>query len=376
MFQRAKQKIKHLTRQGFVLACLGLAGCLFSGAISAMTASYHAAVTAASPSVVNLFTTREVKRQSIPDHPIFRYYFGDQGRKEQTRKATSLGSGVVINRKGYILTNNHVVEGAKSIKVGFSNGMQAEATVVGGDAATDVAVIKIEPSDTVKLSDLQPIVVGHVADAQVGDVVLAIGNPYGLGQTVTQGIISALGRNALGINRLENFIQTDAAINPGNSGGALVDTQGHLLGINTAIFSRSGGNHGIGFAIPINLAQDIFSQLVAHGKITRGWLGVKIVNLNPQLKQQLGIKKINKGVVIVGVELGSPANRSGLITGDVVVRAAGKAMHSTADFVNEVSKTKPKQHLTVKVIRQNKEKTLRLTVGARPDKALEDELPQ
>lgn len=341
-----------------VLAILALG---FSFGSYAATDSYYPAVKVASPSVVNIFTTREVRREQTPyDHPILRYYFGNQGRKEEVRKATSLGSGVIIDRKGYILTNNHVIDGATVIDVALADGKQAQAKVIGRDAATDLAVLQV------KLSGLQPIVEANSDDLQVGDVVLAIGNPYGLGQTVTQGIISALGRNALGINQLENFIQTDAAINPGNSGGALVDVSGHLVGVNSAIFSRSGGNHGIGFAIPVNLAQDIFTQLVKYGKINRGWLGVKVVTLNPQLQKQLATTKTSAGVVVVGVELGSPANRAGLMTGDIIIKASGKKVDDTAEFIRVVAKTKPKQVLRMTVIRHNKRKQLRVRVGERP----------
>lgn len=347
---------------------------------SAATTSYHAAVTTAAPSVVNIFTTREVKRGGVPfDHPILRYYFGNQGQREEVRKATSLGSGVIFNRKGYVVTNNHVIKGATNIDIGFSDGRQASAKLIGGDAATDIAVLKIMPTKEVKLSQLRPISQAAASDLQVGDVVLAIGNPYGLGQTVTQGIISALGRNALGINQLENFIQTDAAINPGNSGGALVDTQGRLVGINSAIFSRSGGNHGIGFAIPVSLAQDIFTQLVADGKITRGWLGVKIVALNQQLKDQLDATKATAGVVVVGVTLGSPANKAGLMTGDIIVRAASGSVSSSrkmqpvkdsSSFIRVVAKTKPNNILSLQVLRRNKFKLIRVKLRARPSNML------
>ena len=294
-----------------------------------------------------------------------RYYFGDRSGgapREQIKKVNSLGSGVIIDDKGYILTNNHVIEGAKEISVSLADGREAKAKVIGTDSATDIAVLKIN------LKKLKAIHAANNDDLHVGDVVLAIGNPYGLGQTVTQGIISALGRNALGINQLENFIQTDAAINPGNSGGALVNSNGSLVGINSAIFSRSGGNHGIGFAIPVGLAEDVFHQLLEHGEINRGWLGVKIVTLNDNLKKQLELTKVKKGVVIVGVGLGSPANRSGVVTGDVVTKIDGKAVKSVSEFINIISKTKPGQKVTMDVIRLNKSRTLKVKVGKRPKK--------
>lgn len=337
---------------------------IYSATAYAADGSYNVAVKKAKPSVVNIFTTREVKKRQIPfDHPILRYYFGDRAGgapREEVKKATSLGSGVIINSKGYVVTNNHVIEGAQDIDVGLADGRQAEAKVVGRDSATDLAVLKIS------LPGLVPITRANSANLEVGDVVLAIGNPYGLGQTVTQGIVSALGRNALGINQLENFIQTDAAINPGNSGGALVNASGKLVGINSAIFSRSGGNHGIGFAIPSNLVDDVFKQLVKHGKISRGWLGVKIITLNSQLKKQLELTKTNKGVVIVGVGLGSPANKAGLMIGDVVIKANKVSIKDVSTFISVVAKTKPEQTIKMIIIRQNKKKTIKVTVGDRP----------
>ncbi len=257
--------------------------------------SFSAAARKAAPAVVSINTSKEVRHPRSND-PWFQFFFGDQGPQAQT----GLGSGVIISPEGYILTNNHVVEGADEIEVTLTDSRRASATVIGTDPDTDLAVLKVQ------LDKLPVIVLGDSDKLDVGDQVLAIGNPFGVGQTVTSGIVSALGRNQLGINTFENFIQTDAAINPGNSGGALVDVNGNLMGINTAIYSRSGGSMGIGFAIPVSTAKLVLDGIVRDGQVTRGWIGVEPNELSPELAQTFGVQA-TRGVIITGVLQGGPA---------------------------------------------------------------------
>lgn len=319
--------------------------------------SYRDAARRAMPAVVNIFTTKGARQPKHPfmDDPLFRRFFGDQ----QEDKQFSLGSGVVVSPKGYILTNNHVIETADEIEVALADGRKAAATVVGADPETDLAVIRID------LPNLPAITLGHAEQAQVGDVVLAIGNPFGVGQTVTMGIVSALGRNHLGINTFENFIQTDAAINPGNSGGALIDTSGNLLGINTAIYSRSGGSLGIGFAIPVSTIKNVMESIIATGQVIRGWIGVEPQDITPELAESFGLSK-KSGAIIAGVLKGGPADKAGIKPGDILVAVDGKPVGDTTDMLNLIAQLTPGIRAKMTVLRKSQEETVDVIVGKRP----------
>lgn len=322
---------------------------------------------AVKPAVVNIFATRNGSSegtQSTPfEDPFFRRFFGEEWMKRfeapKERKERGLGSGVIVDPNGLIITNNHVVNKADEIKVFLSDKREFKAKLVGTDAKTDVAVLKIEASSlpTVTWADSDRL--------EVGEFVLAVGNPFGLTQTVTLGIVSALGRSA-GIAEYEDFIQTDAAINPGNSGGALVNVRGELVGINTAIYSQSGGNMGIGFAVPSNMAHSIMDQLVQHGKVVRGWLGVSIQELTPELSSQFGVPKDTKGVLVSDVMDDSPAKKVGFERGDVIVEYDGKPMDSPAHLRNAVAQTFVGKKVTVKIIREKKPKSIDLTIAEQP----------
>ena len=324
--------------------------------------SYRKAAQLAMPSVVNIFTTSAAKPQSNPflEDPFFKKFFGDQnGGDEQDDKSASLGSGVIVSPQGYILTNNHVVEAADGIEVALSDGRKASAKVVGTDPDTDLAVIKID------LPDLPAITLANIDNTSVGDVVFAIGNPFGVGQTVTMGIISALGRNHLGINTFENFIQTDAAINPGNSGGALIDTNGNLLGINTAIYSRSGGSLGIGFAIPVTTIKSVMESIIKTGHVVRGWIGVEPQEITPELAESFGLTK-KTGAIIAGVLKNGPADKAGMMPGDIVVAVEDKPVADTTALTNLVAQLTPGAKAKMTVLRKSKETALNVTVGKRP----------
>jgi serine protease DegQ len=323
--------------------------------------SYRAAAQRATPAVVSITASKAPARNPQAQDPWFRFFFGEQA-PNQSQAQVGLGSGVIVSPEGYLLTNNHVVEGADDIQVQLPDGRQARATVVGTDPETDVAVLKI------KLPKLPVITFGSPDDIAVGDVVLAIGNPFGVGQTVTSGIVSALGRNQLGINTFENFIQTDAAINPGNSGGALVDAQGQLVGINTAIYSRSGGSMGIGFAIPAATARQVMEDLVRDGQITRGWIGVEPRDLTPDMAESLGLP-IRQGVLITGVLQNGPAAQAGMQPGDVVTQVAQTAVVNTSQLLAAVAALKPKSQATLQVQRGNSTVNLTLTVALRPQRS-------
>jgi len=317
--------------------------------------SYGAAVKLAAPAVVNVYTTKAVRRPGADD-PLYRYFFG-QGRGDD--RVASLGSGVVATRDGFVLTNNHVVQAADEIAVALSDGRQFEAKLVGADPESDLAVLKIEARD------LPEITFGRSDSLQVGDVVLAIGNPFDVGQTVTMGIVSALGRSNLGINTFENFIQTDAAINQGNSGGALVDSNGNLVGINTAIFSRTGGSIGIGFAIPSTIVTQVMDQLIKSGKVQRGYFGVVPEDINSELAQLLKLTR-NEGVILKGVERASPARKAGLEPGDVMVSINGQPVINSRAMLNLISQLPPGSDARVKVMRAGKELDVQVPVGERP----------
>jgi serine protease DegQ len=322
--------------------------------------SYRDAAKRAMPAVVNIFTSKEARQPKNPllEDPFFKKFFGDRFG-DQDEKQFSLGSGVVISPQGYILTNNHVVEAADGIEVAFADGRKAVAKVVGADPETDLAVVKID------LQNLPSITLGHVDQSKVGDVVLAIGNPFGVGQTVTMGIISALGRNHLGINTFENFIQTDAAINPGNSGGALIDTNGNLLGINTAIYSRSGGSLGIGFAIPVSTVRTVMDSIIANGQVVRGWIGVEPQDITPELAESFGLTK-KTGAIIAGVLKGGPADKAGMKPGDILVAIEGKPVNDTTEMLNLIAQLVPGNKAKMTVLRKNSESVLNVTVGKRP----------
>jgi Do/DeqQ family serine protease len=312
--------------------------------------------------VVSIATTQaNATVHPLQNDPWFRFFYGD---REDEAPPQGLGSGVIVSPEGYILTNNHVIEGAKEIVVTLSDSRRVVAQVIGTDPDTDLAILRIQ------LERLPVIALGNSDTAQVGDRVLAIGNPFGVGQTVTSGIVSALGRNQLGINTFENFIQTDAAINPGNSGGALVDVNGHLIGINTAIYSRSGGNMGIGFAIPISTAQQVMQDLLQNGKVIRGWIGVEPQDMSPELAQTFQLPAAGQGmpagVVITGVLKNGPAASAGIRPGDVIVKVAGQPVRNVAELLTQVAGLKPGAPAEVNIWRRQGEVNLRLTPAERP----------
>ena len=324
------------------------------------TVSYSDAVRKAAPAVVSIFTSKEVKRPRNPflNDPLFRRFFGDNF-EDESQRAFSLGSGVIISPRGYILTNQHVVEAADEIEVALSDGKKLSAKVVGSDPETDLAVLHVDAQN------LPPITLGQAAKLRVGDVVLAIGNPLGVGQTVTMGIISALHRTGLRINTFENFIQTDAAINQGNSGGALIDTSGNLVGINTAILSQSGGSIGIGFAIPVSTAKQVMDQLIATGSVTRGWVGVELQDITPELAESFKYGS-TAGVLVAGVQRGSPADRAGIKPGDIVLTVDGKQVHDPDSMRGLIVALAPGRHIRIKLKRGQSEMELPVQVGKRP----------
>lgn len=309
----------------------------------------------AAPAVVSINTLKNSVRHPQSQEPWFRFFFGDGDNEAQT----GLGSGVIVSPEGFILTNNHVIQGADEIEVILTDRRRAKAQVIGTDPDSDLAVLRIQ------LDRLPVITWGQSEQLQVGDWVLAIGNPFGVGQTVTSGIVSALGRNQLGINTFENFIQTDAAINPGNSGGALVDIQGNLMGINTAIYSRSGGNMGIGFAIPAQTARQVLESLVKDGQVTRGWIGVEPQDLSAELAQQFNIKP-REAVVISGVLGNGPADQAGIKPGDVLLSVGPTPVFNVGELLSAVAALKPGEATSFKILRQNRELTLSVTPAKRP----------
>ncbi|WP_031408681.1 S1C family serine protease [Thiomonas sp. FB-Cd] len=315
--------------------------------------SYAAAASRAMPAVVSVTTTRLSSPRE--GSPLEQFFGGSSAR----RPTVGLGSGVIVSPNGYVLTNNHVVDGAEEIEVKLADGREAAATVVGRDPDTDLAVLKIN------LRHLPTLAFADDTQARVGDVVLAIGYPFGVGQTVTQGIISALGRTQLGINTFEDFIQTDAAINPGNSGGALVDVHGNLLGINTAIFSRSGGSLGIGFAVPATITRNVMQQLIAHGRVVRGWIGVEPQDITPQLAQALNLP-VTEGVIAADVLQGGPADHAGMRAGNVVLDIGGQPVHNTGQLLNAVAALKPGSTAAMHILARGHEKVLQVRIGTRP----------
>ncbi len=328
-----------------------------AGAATSAAAGFRSAAQQAAPAVVSIVASKLNPRRPQAEDPWFRFFFGDRNPQDQPQRG--LGSGVIVSPEGYLITNNHVIDGADDIEVLLADGRQAQAKLVGTDPESDVAVLKIA------IDKLPAIRFGNLEDLQVGDAVLAIGNPFGVGQTVTAGIVSALGRNQLGINTFENFIQTDAAINPGNSGGALVDAAGNLVGINTAIFSKSGGSLGIGFAIPVSTARGVMESLIRDGSVTRGWIGVEPRDLSVDMAESLRLP-VKSGVLITGVLQNGPAGNGGMKPGDVVVKIGEQNIANTAQLLNVVAALKPGSAATVAVQRGDRAVELKLLVAQRP----------
>ncbi|TAH49675.1 MAG: Do family serine endopeptidase [Betaproteobacteria bacterium] len=335
------------------------------GAAASAAGSYATAAQRSLPAVVHIFTSKAVggSRHPLMDDPVFRHFFGDRFNGDPGQRSSGLGSGVIVSADGFILTNNHVVEAADAMEVALNDGRKFEARLIGRDPETDLAVLKITAD-----AGLPSITFAEGSALQVGDVVLAIGNPFGVGQTVTMGIVSALGRSQLGINTFENYIQTDAAINPGNSGGALVDSDGHLVGINTAIYSRSGGSLGIGFAIPVSIARNVRGQIVARGEVTRGWVGVEIQDITPELAESFGLRDA-RGALIAGVLRNSPADRAGIRPGDVLVAIGEQSIADPRAMLDLVAGLAPGQKARFRVRRGAEAVDLDVEVGRRPTPA-------
>lgn len=323
--------------------------------------SYAEAVRRASPAVVNIYTTKLLPRPRNPllNDPLFRRFFDSSDPPQQERMQSALGSGVIVSTDGYILTSNHVVDGADQIVVLLADGRHSEALLVGTDPETDLAVLKVD------VPAVTPIPVGHPAQSEVGDVVLAIGNPFGVGQTVTQGIISATGRNNLHLTTYENFIQTDAAINPGNSGGALVDAYGNLLGINSAILDRTGFSVGIGFAIPADTAIKVLEDIVEHGRVIRGWLGIEARQLGREGAQRIGLDP-PMGLVITGIYTGGPAHQAGLLPGDVITQINEQIAGDGQASLNLIAAVEPGEPVRLGILRDGKPFTMTAVAGVRP----------
>ncbi len=340
--------------------------------IAAKTAgSYSLAAKKAMPAVVNIFTSKKAPanpHQKYLDDPAFRQFFGDQldDMDIPSQPENSLGSGVIVSEQGLILTNNHVIASADEIEIALSDGRKMSAKIVGTDPDTDLAVIKVDAEH------LPAITFASSDRLNVGDVVLAIGNPFGVGQTVTQGIVSALGRSHLGINIYENFIQTDASINPGNSGGALIDAEGNLVGINSAIYSRDGGSMGIGFAIPTTLAKQVMEQIVTQGNVTRGWIGIEAQDITPELAESFKLSQA-KGALIAGVLHNSPADKAGLRAGDILLAIEGNPIADSSAMLNLIAALKPDQKATVQIARAGQTLNVAILIGKRPKPAVAEE---
>ena len=312
----------------------------------------------AMPAVVNIYTSKEMRRPPLADDPVLRRYFPEIPER-LPRQRTTLGSGVIVSPEGYVLTSNHVIEGADDIQLLLADGRRLSARVRGTDPESDLAVLKADGEN------FPAITLGTLDQVQVGDFVLAIGNPFGFGGTVTFGIVSALGRNHLGVNRFEDFIQTDAAINPGNSGGALVDIKGNLIGINSTIFSQSGGSNGIGFAIPVSLAKTVLEQIIRDGEVTRGWLGIEPKEINTEIARALALDGTS-GVLIVGVVRNGPAERAGILPRDVVLELDGKPTRDQPELLARIAELPPGTLVKVRLWRDKKAQDVDVTVGRRP----------
>lgn len=328
---------------------------------------YSIAAKKAMPSVVNIFTSSKMPEpnahEQFKDDPLYKHFFGEQPDTEDNQPESSLGSGVIVSEKGLILTNDHVVASADEIEVALADGRKLSAKVVGTDPDTDLAVLQVDAKDL-------PAITFSASDKlNVGDIVLAIGNPFGVGQTVTQGIVSALGRNHLGINTYENFIQTDASINPGNSGGALIDADGNLVGVNSAIYSRNGGSMGIGFAIPASLARQVMEQIAVSGSVTRGWIGIEAQDITPELAESFKLAQV-RGSLIAGVLRNSPADVAGVKAGDVLLAINDKEVDDSSSMLNLIAVLKPNEKAVLKIARAEKELKIKVIVGKRPKPAV------
>ena len=331
-------------------------------------AGYSVAAHKAMPSVVNIFTSSKVvapnPNEQFKDDPLYKHFFGEQpDSNEDDQPESSLGSGVIVSDKGLILTNDHVVASADEIEVALADGRKLSAKVVGTDPDTDLAVLQVDANNLPAITFAAP------DKLSVGDVVLAIGNPFGVGQTVTQGIVSALGRNHLGINTYENFIQTDASINPGNSGGALIDAEGNLVGVNSAIYSRNGGSMGIGFAIPASIARQVMEQIALSGSVTRGWIGIEAQDITPELAESFKLAQA-RGSLIAGVLRNSPAEVAGIKAGDVLLAINDKEVSDSSSMLNLIAVLKPNEKAMLKIARAEKEIEIKVTVGKRPKPAI------
>ncbi len=341
---------------------------LIDGSRKGGVVSYSEAVKVAAPAVVNIFTLQKVsQQQSLPINEQFlREFFGDQIPEQfQSEDQNSLGSGVIVRPDGYILTNNHVIAGADEIVVGLHDGRKAKATVIGTDPETDLAVIKVD-------LDKLPVLPFKLSGNQVGDVVLAIGNPFGVGQTVTQGIISATDRTGLGINTYEDFVQTDAAINPGNSGGALIDVAGNLIGVNTAIFSKTGGSLGIGFAIPAQTCQQVLDSILKEGRVVRGWLGIEVKGLDPSAELSLDSKT---GVQVMGVLANGPAAAAGIKKDDIIISINDQAINNANQLIAYIARQQPNSEVSAIIQRGNEQIEIKITIAERPEKKSTQFLP-
>jgi serine protease DegQ len=335
------------------------------GAAAPSSASYSDAARKVLPSVVHIFTTQAAKQSRHPlmDDPLFRHFFGE-GPGEGRQRSSGLGSGVVVSSDGYVLTNFHVIEAADVIELALNDGRKLKATLVGSDPETDLAVLRITVPNGQQAA-FSPITLGRMESVRVGDVVLAIGNPFGVGQSVTMGIVSALGRTQLGINTFEDFIQTDAAINPGNSGGALIDAAGNLIGINTAIYSRSGGSLGIGFAIPVSTARSVMEQIIQNGNVTRGWIGIEAQEITPEIAEAFGLPGTD-GALIAGVVRNSPADVGGLRPGDVLLAVGGKPVRDPQVMLDLIAALKPGETVGFKLRRDKAIVEQQVRIGKRP----------
>ncbi|MFI4937016.1 MAG: S1C family serine protease [Candidatus Berkiellales bacterium] len=331
--------------------------------------SYAEAISRATPAVVSIHSTKEIPKDAmnVQRDPLYRYFFGDLQIPQEIQ--SGIGSGVIVTKDGYILTNNHVVNEANDITVKLPDSRSAKAKLVGSDPETDLAILKID------LSNLPVIAIGNSEALHVGDTVFAIGNPFGVGQTVTHGIVSATHRNDLGISAFENFIQTDAAINPGNSGGGLIDVNGNLIGINNAIYTKTGGFQGIGFAIPVNLAKEVMSELINQGYVTRGWLGISLGRLSDELRKSLNYPK-GDGAVIAGVIRNGPAYTAGLRPGDIIISVDNKPVKTPNDVLGITSKLKPEAAYPIGIVRGGETLDFRVVPGKRPVKKVQEKQQQ
>lgn len=328
-----------------------------------LVTSYANAVQTALPSVVNIYTSRTVPAKSHPllKDPVFKRFLNNQGIRQRDKVEQSLGSGVIISTDGYVLTNNHVINEADRIRVLLADGRERLATVIGSDAPTDLAVLKIE------LADLTPAIFADPNAIRIGDVVLAIGNPYGIGQTVTQGIVSATGRHGLQINTYEKYIQTDAAINKGNSGGALVNAYGQLIGINSGLYSKTGGSNGIGFAIPVDIASYVFQNIVEHGKVVRGWLGISAEEITPSVAEAFNLNGL-RGLVLTNIEVNGPAAKAGLQIGDIITHIDETSVGNGNIGMHKIAQTKPGTKINIRAVRKGASQSFLVEIGLRPNK--------